>query len=204
MVRYSEGKLPVEPRAIIGKMNNCRLIKYTVFEREKLMKTVDINAKDFFGSDDGCTLYKADRDRYLIFYNDFRVYDNPGRLRWTLAHEIAHVVLSHTKHSGEPVMQRGSKSGVEYDYLEHEADYFAGMLLAYPAVIKACRVKNEIALEDLCGLSRGAAKARFQSLKKSQMKESNVDYLVEKHFHKVIDIYTLPFQIVPDSTQFGW
>lgn len=203
LLNFTEGTLPIEPREIVKRMGNCRLIRYSKYEREKLM-SLDINAQDFFGSADGCTFYQPKQDRYLIFYNDFQVYENPGRLRWTLAHEIAHIVLKHISEKGETAFQRAGNQNFCYTYLEAEADYFAGMLLAYPVVIKACKIKSEHALQEICGLSYSAARSRFSSYCQSQMKRSLMDELVEKHFERVIEIATLPFITLPDNTRFGW
>lgn len=203
LIHYTDGRLPVCPRSIIHKMDDCRLIKYSKFEREKLA-AFDINAKDFFGSEDGCTMYLPSSSRYLIFYNDYVVFKNGGRHVWTLAHELGHKMLGHIESSGQPVMARTRLPAHGYEYLEQEADYFAAMLLAYPAVLKACGVKSAATIQDICGISRAAAQARYNSMLMSQMQHSPIDSLVESHFSRVIGVMTLPFQTVPDDTQFGW
>lgn len=43
---------------------------------------------------DGCTLRSADGSFFVILYNEWD--DSPQRRRFTLAHEMGHIVLSHT------------------------------------------------------------------------------------------------------------
>ena len=75
------------------------------------------------------------------------------RRRWTLAHEIGHVLCGHV--SGEDIPTPSQ---------EREADRFAAELLAPLTVLHFCGASSPIEVERLCGLSRQAAEARFREL----------------------------------------
>ena len=60
--------------------------------------------------------------QYVIYYNDRK---NPGRVRWTIFHEIGHIYLGHHDNRDE------SKRIIE----EAEADFFAKYAIAPPPLI---------------------------------------------------------------------
>lgn len=74
------------------------------------------------------------------------------RLRYSLAHELAHIVLKHNE-----------KMSFRYDA---EADMFASRLLMPLAVIKACKMSSAEEIADICEVSLPAAQKRFERLKK--------------------------------------
>lgn len=61
---------------------------------------------------EGCTIYNQDLNLYIVLYNDKD--QTPEHLNWTLAHEVGHIYMEHTK-----------DSRVE----EIEAHFFAAQLL---------------------------------------------------------------------------
>lgn len=67
------------------------------------------------GSNDGETIKRG--DKYIIFYNDNQL---KTRQRWTIAHEIGHIVM---KHSFENIDEQ------LYSKMEVEANFFAAQLL---------------------------------------------------------------------------
>lgn len=69
---------------------------------------------------DGCTFYQRSQNRYLILYNADCL---RTRIRWTLAHELGHILLGHLEHP--ELMQTVDP--------EREAHLFSGLLLCNPA-----------------------------------------------------------------------
>jgi Zn-dependent peptidase ImmA (M78 family) len=78
--------------------------------------------------DDAVTQYIPEYDLHLIHINESKVNypfqcSNDRRLNFTLAHELAHILLGHT------LIPRHLKTGEEIELEEIEADELAGRLL---------------------------------------------------------------------------
>ncbi len=203
LVEHSDGRMPVMPRAIFEHMGGCRVVAYSQYEQQHLARH-SLQAAGVFASRDACTLYERETGRCLVLYDDgdnaLRV---PGRLRWTLAHEMGHVVLGHLKDHDGARFDLGGLPEESYRRLEREADYFAAMLLAHPALLRACAIASADQLQGFCGLSQPAAQARFAQLRRSVIAPSAVDALVEKHFEQVIWERNLPFATEGDLERYG-
>lgn len=79
----NQTKLPLSIKKIIQSYPNLHLQKYTVFANKR-----HINLEEVFeitNSEEGC-LWMRNDGTYIILYND--TLDNPGRIRFTLAHEL--------------------------------------------------------------------------------------------------------------------
>lgn len=98
------------------------------------------------------------RDEYIIFYND----EIPqGVQRFTIAHEIGHIILYHFK---VPVENR-----------EQEANMFAARLLMPICVLHECKVKSELEIMKLCDVSYVSAHYRYKRL--TMLEDRNKFYL---------------------------
>ena len=81
---------------------------------------------------------------------------NPGRTRFTVAHELGHILLGHVgKHS--LVNREPSASD---NPMEREANVFASRLLAPACVLWGCGAKTPDEIAELCNISRRAAEIR--------------------------------------------
>ncbi|MBQ9947377.1 MAG: ImmA/IrrE family metallo-endopeptidase [Oscillospiraceae bacterium] len=78
-----------------------------------------------------------------------------SRRRWTLAHELAHILLGHIENSGTAPLS---------EVCEREADCFAAELLAPMDVLQFCAVSSPQEIARLCGLSLQAAQYRYEEL----------------------------------------
>ncbi len=83
-----------------------------------------------FISDAKC-FYYPDRDAYMILYNEARP---ETRIRFSLAHELGHIVLGHLNNERTEI-SRGGVDDPTYYALEGAANTFAGNLLAPPILI---------------------------------------------------------------------
>lgn len=83
------------------------------------------------------------------------------RRRWTLAHEIAHVLLGHV-----------SDSTCSSERCEKAADEFASQLLAPLSVLHFCCVSSAEEICRICGVSMQAAEIRFRQLTALRKKNS--------------------------------
>lgn len=102
---------------------------------------------------DGCTIYVPEHDLYIILYNaDITYFEH---LNWTLAHEVGHIYLGHTK---------------DDDLEEVEAHYFAAQLLMPDyTLFMTAKEHGGISSEDITeifGVSPEAAQKRIQTMKK--------------------------------------
>ena len=80
---------------------------------------------------DGRTIYDVAKNVFLIIYNEKRPF---YRIRFTIIHEFAHIVLGHLDDE-ETEIERGGLSEVKYFGYEGEANTFAGNTLAPPILI---------------------------------------------------------------------
>lgn len=132
--------LPVNLNSIL-KFNKWKVISYSklknmnIVEYESVMKT-----------NHGFVELTPDGD-YIIFYND----ELPRCVqRFTIAHEIGHIVLHHFK---VPIENR-----------EQEANMFAARLLMPMCVLHECKIKSEQELIDLYDVSCVSAHYRYERL----------------------------------------
>lgn len=108
--------LPVDPLALL---KACRQLSVLTFEQAA--EGLDLSAEEFvrrFGDSEAFVL-RDDQGRSVLVY---RADGNPARLRFTLAHELGHIVLGHC----------GSTRADE-----QEADCFANHLLCPRPVLEA-------------------------------------------------------------------
>ncbi|MGE5552951.1 MAG: ImmA/IrrE family metallo-endopeptidase [Betaproteobacteria bacterium] len=89
---------------------------------------------------------------------------SPDRIRWTITHEIGHIVLGHLLDFDKTRLSRGGLSDHEYRVLEREADLFAAEVLAPMAVLKAIGALKCDEIIRVCHLSREAAAHREKDI----------------------------------------
>lgn len=133
--------LPVDPFAIIKSFG---WIAYTVEEAESYGVKCPFN----LNADKPAVSMKVNDDcNYLIVYYDEKYLP---RLRWTIAHEIGHIVLGHT-------------DKFPYSLAEIEAHKFAAELLAPTRIIVSDMFPRTISrIAELCDISLEAAEKEFQ------------------------------------------
>ncbi|MBP3365927.1 MAG: ImmA/IrrE family metallo-endopeptidase [Treponema sp.] len=105
-----------------------RLIKYSALKP-------DCTEYSMHCSDDGFLLFNIDRGCYQVYYNDRMP---PERIRFTIMHEIAHIMLEHTKHTAKN---------------EQEANFFAKTALVPLGMIYKLRLSNSFEIADTFGIS---------------------------------------------------
>lgn len=121
---------------------------------------------------DGCQAV-VDGNMYILY--DDKI--SSERKRFTIAHELGHIIMKHT--------------GLPDD--EHEANIFASRLLMPACVLKECNVSTENEIMNMCGVSYTSAKIRLERL--NLLLERNKFYLhplerkVKRQFRKYIRAY---------------
>lgn len=106
-----------------------------------------------------------------VYYNDTVA---PFRRRFSLAHELGHIILSHT----EPYTLR----------MEKEANYFASNILAPRIAIHYAQCKNATHIENRFNLSRSASKIAYEDYLQwrysiTQYGIRKIDKCIHDHFY---------------------
>lgn len=102
---------------------------------------------------DGFTVRSG--DRCYVFYN---MEQPPGWVRFTIAHELGHVLLGHLGDGEHTVYNRESSS--EDAPEEHTANVFASRLLAPACVLHALGAVTPEQIAAVCDISMAAARFR--------------------------------------------
>ena len=87
--------------------------------------------------------------------------DNAARMRFTVAHELGHIMLGHV---GVYELVNREPSPGDND-IEKQANIFASRLLAPACVLWGCNVQSPEEIMQLCDISHQAAQFRFNRMK---------------------------------------
>ena len=115
-------------------------------------------------SKEGCSI--CSKGKYIICYNDLDTDYPEGRIRWTIAHELGHILCEHFNNNKTKVARDVTLDDDEYKLMEKEANYFASMLLSHSAVLSKININKPNEIEYFCNLSKQASTITFENLKK--------------------------------------
>lgn len=161
----SSYSFPIEPCEFVPVDKQIRFISYQQFSSDIGIPLTDLIS--ICESSVGCTFYDHAKCRYLILYNIDTAKTVPGRIRWTKAHELGHIVLGHFDH-----LSCDSSCKLSDKELESEADYFAATLLCPMPLCKTFGISSPAQIQSRFGLSKEASTNRWN------------DYLEWQHWHK--------------------
>lgn len=99
-------KLPVDPFSIAKKQGWP--VEQASIVAKDLGVSVEYLMMHMIKSKDGAAIYCGITDEYKIVYND--KIRSIGRIRWTIMHEIGHIVLNHLKDYTQTILTRSSLS----------------------------------------------------------------------------------------------
>lgn len=156
--------LPVDP-FVLYKQNGWILDNYNATKKSKIIDPLKIQERNI----DAVTYLH--RGFFITSYNDDFL---DVRIRWTLAHEIGHIVLGHFNYD-ETFLLRGGLDEQKYSVLELEANAFAAELLAPTFILYNLGICSVEGIQEICFLSREASERRFSNL-------SRFSYKQEQHF----------------------
>lgn len=186
---YNIDWLPVDIFEIASSMDiKIKTIEDLSFETGLDRQTL---VDEIIYGEDGLAILNPDENRYTIVINeDIEPF---GRIRWTIAHEIAHVVLEHL-HSGRTSILRWELSDEEYDEMEQEAHIFAGEVLAPKFILYRIGAHASAEIEDICELSKAASRSRETAINelindKSKMHDSMLNIIPT--FAKYLEFKTI-------------
>lgn len=122
-----------------------------------LCKQLGIEVKYYISSDDNdgeCTI--AESIPYILVNRNC----STQRKRFTVAHELGHILLGHV---GKYQLVNREPSPTD-NPIEQEANVFASRLLAPACVLWGCKVKTSDDIVQLCDISKQAAEYRMNRM----------------------------------------
>lgn len=167
--QISRIKYPLDLNEVLSLIPNCKIMPYQKFADINHCSVNDVIT--LCQSKSGCTHYDVETNRYLILVNLIKT-SNYGRRRWTIAHEIGHIMCGH--HILSAVDKIAENSFFQYnnqDY-EIEADYFAATLLSPFPLYEYLNVQSPLDVQNVFGLSAEASLYRYK------------EYLKWKQYHR--------------------
>ncbi len=122
--------------------------------------------------------------QWFIIYDDTQ---SVGRCRFTVAHELGHILLGHTIEGG--YVARASLIGTKPE-IEKEADMFAARILCPACVLWALNLHTAEEIAAACNVSHTAAQFRAERMKllyaRNKFLTSPLEKKVLKSFRKYI------------------
>ena len=155
-------KYPLDLNEVLSLIPNCKLMSYQKFADINHCSVNDVIA--LCQSKSGCTHYDVETNRYLILVNLAET-SNYGRRRWTIAHEIGHIVCGHHILSAVDKIAENSFAQINNQDYEIEADYFAVTLLSPLPLFKVFEMQSVRDIQNTFGLSAGASDIRLKEYK---------------------------------------
>lgn len=168
--------LPVNSRSIAARLG-CRLFTYQEFST-RIKRPVEYLIEQY--DNDGFVFWSKRDQQFIICYND----ELPESvIRWTIMHEIAHIVLKHVTPEA-PALTRIRK--IEHPIFEKEADGFTRRVLCPSIVLHNCKTVEVEDIMRLCGISKQAAQHRSDYMKvlesRNKWRTDPLECAIEKQF----------------------
>ncbi|MBQ8540539.1 MAG: ImmA/IrrE family metallo-endopeptidase [Clostridia bacterium] len=160
LIKNNVSSLPVDVFGLCERMG-VKIISYT--QATDIIRLYDLT--EYTNNNDGFTTII--NGHYIIFYDD--TVNPKERLRFTVAHELGHIVLGHlltdnvSCRKGVTIWNRGEAK--EPNPSENAANIFASRLLAPACVLWALDIHSADEISKLCGLSKTAAQIRAERMR---------------------------------------
>lgn len=122
---FTDLSFPVNILQLCNNLYETKLATYEEFA-EEIGKSVDFVSKNIGKNNDAFTLNRG--GEFIIVFNDDIVDNIVERIRFSIAHEVGHIMLGHFD-DGDLILTRGGLTEEKYKVLEIEADKFAQELL---------------------------------------------------------------------------
>ena len=148
LIRFGVNELPVRISPGIRAMGVV-LMPYS--KSEKFL--AELGLTYLMQETDGLSIRR--NGRYYILYRGDMV---PGRIRFTVAHELGHIVLGHLEHQTHTTRNHEPRDGDAP--IEQAANVFASRLLAPACVLHELNAITPERISELCDISLTAARFR--------------------------------------------
>lgn len=167
--QISRIKYPLDLNEVLSLIPNCKIMPYQKFADINHCSVNDVIT--LCQSKSGCTYYDVETNRYLILVNLIET-SNCGRRRWTIAHEIGHIMCGHHILSAVDKIAENSFSQFNNQDYEIEADYFVATMLSPFPLYEYLNVQSPLDVQNVFGLSAEASLYRYK------------EYLKWKQYHR--------------------
>ena len=164
LIRHRARSLPIDVLAFCKK-DGITVLPYSAREARQLAAI--LRAEDLMRRTDGFAVSVGKET--VIFYDDACT---PQRQRFTIAHEIGHIMLGDV---GPVPTQRNAEPSAKDDPKEQAANVFASRILAPACVLWALKVQDAEQLAELCDISITAA--RYRCARMSLLYEREKDFM---------------------------
>lgn len=179
LMDYGYNEIPIQLKLILQALKrSVKTCTYSKFSAKFGLSIKKIC--DYFESDLGACVYDRKKERYIIYYNDTKM--NDGLTRFTIAHELGHILLKHHQKINTDIMLRQGISESLYKKFENEANCFSRNFLSpYPLVLVVTdtSIYNHQTFEDVMiafNISYDAAIARLSFLKADSYRTRSEHY----------------------------
>lgn len=168
LIECGVSTLPVRPSEIC-RHYNWVLADYAAGQRSiELLGLTALKDK----TDGFCTV--TDNHVYIFFDSSLPT----GRQRFTVAHEIGHLILGHVGR-GMATVENREPTGTERAE-ERQANQFAARLLAPACVLHEIGATTPEAIRELCGISRQAAEFRAERMQELERRSRYYSHPLEQ------------------------
>lgn len=170
-------KLPVRPSEI------CRHYGWILSDYRNGERAIEVlGLSRLKGQTDGfCTVTK--NHTYIFFDSSLP----SGRQRFTVAHEIGHLLLGHVG-PGMATVENREPTGSEREE-ERQANQFAARLLAPACVLHEIGALTPEAIQQVCGISRQAAQFRAERMMELEKRGKFYSHPLERQVGKQFASY---------------
>lgn len=152
-----------------------KTLKITDFFNIKVIRNGDV--KLLRPLESGCSLVDK-QGKWTIVYDDA---ETLGRTRFTIAHELGHILLGHELEAGFGHYRKISEGK---PITETQADEFAARLLAPACVLWALDVFGTDEIAELCEISHKAAEFRAKRMAVLKGRNMFLTHPLEKQLYK--------------------
>lgn len=186
---FNVSSLPVSVMALAQAMG-VRVYSYT--EGRELLDNLGMlwicETTEGFSTDVG---YAMGVGGWYIFYDDAIL--PRGRIRFTLAHELGHILLGHVMSElpvgGYKARYTPENSDNPKEPEEIEADMFAARLLAPACVLWGLDIHGAESIASLCGLSNRAASIRAERMEELYRRQKFLVSPLERRVYEAFKGY---------------
>lgn len=131
---------------------------------------------------DAKTLKRRDNNLYLVVYDDCSAY-TPERVKWSILHEIGHILLGHLDDFDVTALDRGGLTKKAYGVLEVETNWFVSELLMPTPLVRRFTDITEDEIAVLFGVSEEAAGKKYERAFNKGYMYTKYDELLLRHFY---------------------
>lgn len=166
------GRLPVD-LSLICKVLGVRTASYST--NRALIQRRNLSA--IVARSDGLSFFAGDMP--VVLYNETCT---PERIRFTIAHELGHIVLGHISPGGVTTANR--EPNPQDDLKETTANQFAARLLAPACVLWALDIHTADEVARICHISKQAAEFRADRMKALYSRDKFLSSPLERRLYQ--------------------